>query len=200
MVNELGRLFGILPRQAENADARMELRHHDPDRQRQRRDQDEDESSDKVWADDNAVVSVAALEVFLKNLLQSPMNRQEQRESRAQKAGDENTGWLDFGNHPTEHPLVAGETPMTRAAQAYQTTAEKQKPAGTPPNAASAAEDARQEPLPLDLAAHDVRLMHQILDKLKILRAQGIDYVTIERGDSFLQSLADAVDKALVAQ
>ena len=205
MVNELGRFFGIRERQAESTDARMDLRRNDPDQQRQRQQQDKDNPASLDWTEDSAVVSVAALRLFLQNFINGKEHDSRARrsdiskKSQAEQNDDANlTGRLDLGDETAAAPQTAPVNPLAQAAQAYQTAA--QKYAAPARDTKHESHEARQQPLPLDLPAEDVRLIYRLMDDLQILAERQIDYLHIARGDSFLQSLADAVDKALVTQ
>ena len=48
----------------------------------------------------------------------------------------------------------------------------------------------------LDLSAADIRTIHVLIDDLKELEKANIEYLQIERAQTFLQSLVNAVRKA----
>jgi len=72
MFSSLNNIFVTsTPRQAESSDARMNLRHHDPEYQRRRKNKKEQETEDPFDGNDTAIVSIEALNTFLDNFIKA---------------------------------------------------------------------------------------------------------------------------------
>lgn len=193
MFASIGQIFQTQPRQAEQSDTRQDIQRHDPEferRKKKKHHEDED-----LFPEDGATVSVQALRVFLENFLKSLS--EEQQNIPGPNTQDENQAELDLGleappiskqSHPeSQVQHVSGQAAY--AANTYQHIAsagqkrsilEQTGVSGVPP---------------IHLDASEVRTIHAILDDLKIAEERNVEYIRIERSESFLGSIAAAVDK-----
>lgn len=205
----LGGIFSKnTPRHAEKTDTRQAIRRHDPDQQGRGDGEREPESEDLYDMQDSATVSIEALRIFLKNFLDNmPENTPntapavEQRasdhantQSNAPVPGEPLQADMFGGQRPTEekpHMDPAEATKAAYAANAYQNTShvhdDRKK-------AHLLAERSLDEGPAITLDATHVRTIHIVLDDLKVLLDNDIDYLYIERSDSFLDSIVNAVN------
>lgn len=176
MFSALGHIFFNQPRHAESTDARLGIQRHDPE-QEQRRKNTKDDDASGFADEDNAIVSVEALRIFLENLLNT-----QQTAANAQS-----------GSSPIEVPQNASTVPVenAQAISAYQATAR------TSPAPVTARESSG---VGLKLEAHELRMIYKLLEDLKQAGELKIEFVRIERSDTFLDSLQAAVAKALYQQ
>lgn len=178
MFTNISQIIGLVPRHAENADTRQDIKRHDPDQQRGR---EHEESEDEgIFGDDSAVVSVGALEVFLKNFLQSMEAQPAETKPETQKNPEKPAAQQPSRQSSNQNTAAA------RAASAYGRNSSNQKTA-TRPSA---------EAVEALLGGEDIRIIHVLLDDISVLKKQGTDYINIEKGESFLLSLKAAVEKA----
>lgn len=188
MFSNFGNLFITRPRQAEHTDTRLGIRRHEPEQEGRRKKDGEQKENPGFETDDNATVTIEALRVFLENFL---VSLQPQKSDGKTGGGQKITAPQ---NHTPEsspgRPHPDGEA--AKAAGVYQHVA--QKVDRTAPSATAHTQD--ETPPPVELAAADVRAIHQLLADLKPLGARGVEYLVIERSDSFLGSLIAAVEKA----
>lgn len=192
MFSNLAQILATRPRHAENADARLDIRRHDPDQEKKHKDEEEEK---KIGFDtyDNAVVSVDALRVFLENFLASLAT------PGARNLNNANTA-LPAQNFSSETQLP--ETPQekphsaeaSRAANVYQLGA---KTAPRPRADVAPVQNNVNPDSENILPNEEVRIIHGLLRDITVLQARGIEYLTIEKEDTFLASLAAAVKKAL---
>lgn len=168
------------PRQAEHADTRKDIQRHDPDQNRRennRRTEDEnDEQNGEI-----ATLSLGALSIFLENFLKSLENQANTSETTKDQAPPPETTPIP----PTE-PLRAS-TRAAMAANAYQCRANAQQKTSLLKNGSVNAAPT------IKLDAKEVRTIHAVLDDLKILEEKQIEYIRIERNESFLQSIVAAI-------
>jgi hypothetical protein len=187
MFSNFGNLFITRSRQAEHADTRLDIRRHDPDQEGRRKKDGAPQENSAFDTDDNATVTIEALRVFLENFLVS---------LQPQKFDGKSDGGhkiIPPQNHDPEsafRPHTDGEA--AKAAGVYQHVA--QKVDRTAPHATHTSDETA--PPSVELAAADIRAIHQLLADLKPLTERGIEYLVIERSDSFLGSLVAAVEKA----
>jgi hypothetical protein len=187
MFSNLAHILAARPRLAENADARLDIKRHDPDQEERKKKDGEEENKPRFDTYDNAVVSVDALRVFLENFLTS-LGGAPTTPGTEERVALSTQG---FGNSEGVHPGEQGTRPVSaqasHAANVYKTGAKTARPEIAPAPKAT-------EPM---LENEDVRLIYRLIGDAVVLRSRGIEYLTIERSDTFLTSLAAAVDKAL---
>ena len=178
MFSTLGNIFSIKPRQAESTDTRLGIRRHEPEQEQGRKKQKADEGTEFFNTEDEATVSIEALKIFLENFLKSQQEPEKTARPVSQAATAET---------PVQTSHASGEA--SQAANAYQATAQTNKKSA-PPTAST--EESPQGPT---LQAHEIRTIHTLLNDLSELSARNIEYLRIERSDSFLNSLVAAVEK-----
>lgn len=170
MFSNLGNIQLHKPRQAETADTRLGIGRHEKDAHQNKSGKDKDE--DFFDQEDSTTVSIEALRVFLLNFLKS------QQEAESKESA------------PQINTAVASPAPSSEAAQAagaYAATAKANERTEI-----SAEETATQEML----STEDTRRMLALLETLKFLEQNGVEFLAIERGESFLSSLINAAEKA----
>ncbi|MCF8495982.1 MAG: hypothetical protein K9G62_04860 [Alphaproteobacteria bacterium] len=178
MFSALGNIFPELLRRVENVDTRLDIRRHDPD-QEGRRGKDDHAPEDSSEPEDRATMSLEALGLFLENFIKTLETKSP-------------SGHTDSSSSMPESMAVprASSSRAARAAQAYQHAAEATAPSGS-------LESPVLEESPPALESEEIRALYSILVDVKLLRERGVDVLTIERSDTFLNSLRSAVDKAL---
>lgn len=184
MFSNLGPLFKATLRQAEQTDTRMSIRKDDPRDQGKKREGEAEENGDSDLWEDSMGVSIEALRVFLTNFVQGNTAHMV---GGAQHTGDQS------GQVSVPPPLPETRAPQNthtaRAMQAYQSMAEKNGTAYHAPPPPSFASD-------VDLVqAEDVRLIHGLIADLKMLSEKGYDTLPLEKSDTFLHALQDAVGR-----
>lgn len=189
MFSSIGKIFTTPPRQAEHSDTRQDIQRHDPEYERRKK-KKQNEPED-LFSEDGATVSVQALRIFLENFLKS---LQEQGETTPQNAQhdpeQEEFAWFKANEEAggqSENKPKSGNAAY--AAGAYQHVAAAQQ-------RTSLLEDSGVDGAPLiRLEASEVRTIHAILEDLKNVEKKKIEFIRIERSESFLQSIAAAVEK-----
>lgn len=169
------------PRQAESNDTRQEIQRHDPDFERRRRKKQTPEE-ELFGAEDGATVAVQALQLFLNKFLKELSEKPKQGFNAA--TTQEKT--QDIQNDTAEQKPVT--SPAAQAANAYQTMAQS----GQRTSILGDINENNADLISLD--ASEVRIIHTLLDDLKLLSDKNIEYIHIERASSFLQSLVNAVE------
>lgn len=196
MFSALGNIFSIKPRQAEQTDTRQAIRRHDPDYEQRRRKKQSD--ADQGLSEDGATVSVEALRIFLKNFVRNNANGE-----TAQQTLNEEQSLPEQHYEPTDYKIQA-DLGLADTADQQEKSAQAAKAASTYENAAQTKntrilfETTDQGAIgpTLDLSAADIRTIHLLIEDLKILNAENIEYLQIERAATFLDSLVNAVNKA----
>lgn len=182
MFTSLNNILGIRPRHAEQNDTRQDIQRHDPDFERKRR-KKEQSPDDLFNQEDGATVSVQALELFLNKFLKELSEKPKQGFNTQSQAALEKTE----NNEITKEPNVKNN-PAAHAASAYQHMAQSQQKT-------SLLEDINENNADLiALDASEIRTIHTLLEDLKMLSEKNIEYIHIERAESFLQSLVNAVE------
>ncbi len=183
MFSNFGSIFNIRPRHAENTDARLDIRRHDPDQERRRKKDAEAQNNAGFETDDNATVTVEALGIFLVNFLESLQAPGANSAASSKISVQGQT----HARESSSHPHIDGEAAKAAGAYRHAPQRNDHAPAAPPPAPTTPA---------IELAADDVRTIHRLLADLGPLTERGIEYLTIERGESFLASLVAAVEKA----
>jgi len=180
MVSTFGNISLSTRRLAENADARLEIRRHDPDQQGNSRQKDEEDPKAAFDTYDNTVISIDSLRIFLENFLKSLYQKPEAVQNTAEISIE--TGISESAGKPVS-------AQASRAAGLYQSAARTVRtPVLSTPTAPTPAESG--------VGNDEIRTIHRLLGEIAILQARKIEYVTIERGETFLGSLAAAIAKA----
>lgn len=181
MFSTLGPLFKTMFRQAEHADARLEIR-RDEKRDGRKSAEFEDKEEDGGLWEDSTDVSVSALKMFLQNFAsgktQAVAGQTEKQENQ-------------LASPPSPAPAAAPGTPantMTaRAIGAYQHAAPKS--AITPPPAAQKPQSDADL-----MSGEDMRIIYQLMSDLDDISARGIETLHIQKAPTFLESLTNAVN------
>jgi hypothetical protein len=172
------------PREAESADARLNIRRQDPDAQnRKSKDTPDEDGSSFALEEDSATVSLEALQNFLDGFLASQTTLESAPAATYSKPN------IPAGLAAT--PLRTG--PYTAQTRAYQMAARTSaiKIPQAPPRPAPLTQKAR-------LPVHELQALLQLRVDLRLLALQGVTVLTIERGESFVQSLITAAAKAKI--
>ena len=184
MFSNLGPLFKATFRQTEQADTRMSIRKDDPRDQQRKREAESEETGDSDLWEDSMGVSIEALRVFLENFGAGkiPPAAGGAPASNAEASAETRTA-------PVPEIRPPQNTQTARAVHAYQSMAEKTGGGYHAPPAEAQGSD-------LDLLhAQDVRVIYDLIKDLKDLAVAGYDTLPLERSDSFLQALQDAVTR-----
>ena len=185
MFSNLGNIFINKPRQAETTNTRLGIGRHDAEQERRKNKKKQDDNPVSFEEGDNTIVSTSALRVFLANFLKSVAA--EEKEQKAQQV-DMTIAEPEAERPPPQYEHIKKSGKATHAIHAYETTAQKTRPSVQTGNADEIAAS-------LGLESHEIRTIHQLLDELKRLEDRNIEYLRIERSDSFLNSLVAAVEK-----
>lgn len=183
MLSQLGPLFKTVLRQAESADTRLAIRRDEKQEGRRNGGDARDEAPDDSLWQDSAAVSITALHAFLIEFLKG---RGETPPEISSPAADENLILT-----PEYRPPAT--TTAARAVRAYGAAAadrDAQLPAQPQPQVSPPAEDVDLVRL---LQADEIRTIYQLIRELDALAARGIQTLTIERADTFLEALVAAV-------
>lgn len=183
MFSQLGPLFKTTFRQAESADARLEIRREEKENHRKREDDAEDDSgTDDLWQD-SMEVSIDALRGFLLDFLKN-------HGAKPPALSIEDPASVQI--HPEERapasPLAA------RAAQAYG-NAYAQTHTPHPPLPVVEAESSTPENIsPADLLeSSEIRDIYALIEDLDTLSKQNVQMLPITMVGTFLESLGEAV-------
>ncbi len=191
MFSQLGPLFKATFRHAEQSDARQNMPHAVNKDGRRKDDDSQDDSAD-LW-EDSTGVSVAALRTFLINFLNGTTRQTGLANRNAPADATSQTGTMTPAAPETRPPV---NTAAARAVGAYQSMADKLEHHHPPAPPVLPQVETPQTDADL-VGAADLRLMHQLIKDLEVLEQAGVEMLTIEKADSFVQSLKNAVDKAL---
>lgn len=180
MVSQLGPLFRTMFRQAESADARLEIRREEKEH-RKKRDEADDESAenDAMW-EDSTTVSIEALRSFLIDFLKSH-GADAPQETVSLAAQDMPP--------PEQRPPVSSVA--ARAAKAYGAFTPAPPPVIPHPDSVST-EEQEADPAAL-LPAAEIRAIHTLIADLEALAAGGQTTLSFKMTGTFLESLAAAV-------
>jgi hypothetical protein len=180
--SQLGPLFKTHLRQAEKSDARLEIRRDEKQEhgKKQTFEEPDAESSD-LWEDSTAV-SVEALKAFLIQFLKA-------RGDDAPEASPVMENIRDTAQTPEFRPPA-----NNRAAQAVRAYSSMAAQNNAPPPVSQATVPPTQDiDLVSLLAADEIRTMHVLIAELEGLSRKGIQTLTIEKADTFLEALVLSV-------
>lgn len=183
MFSQLGPLFRTTFRQAESADARLEIRREEKENNRKKDDEaEEDINTDALWQD-SMEVSIDALRGFLLDFLKS-------HGANPPVSAAETTSLPPI--QPEERTPVS---PLAaRAAQAYGNMYAQTHTAHPilPPVETISAEPEQINPADL-LESSEIRDIHALIADLDGLSKQNIQTLPITMIGTFLESLSEAV-------
>ena len=181
MFSQLGPLFKTTFRQAESNDTRQAIPHEERDQQRRRRQEEEKEEKTDIW-EDNTSVTVEALRAFLINFLKTIPGIEDNPILNQENTDDALPTRPPESRRPTN-------TKNAKAVRAYQSMAEKSTTARPPPKPTSD----KIEPTADLLESKELRDIYTLIDDLDVLARKGIQVLHIEKADSFIESLKQAV-------
>ncbi len=187
MFSQLGALFKTTLRQAEQADARLQIRREEKENPGKKQDFEEEPVDTSALWEDSTQVSVEALRTFLVEFLKG---RGESPPEEITTPVDENTSIMS-GLTPEYRPPVTNRA--ARAVKAYSSMQVQNyglPPAPPPPVPEETTEDVDLVSL---LKADELRTIHVLIAELDLLARRGIQTLTIEKADTFLESLVLAV-------
>lgn len=178
MYSRLDPIFKTQLRHAETLDTRQGIRRHEEQGGKKRdHEKDEEPDEDDLW-EDSTTVSIPALKSFLEQLVGSASRKQD---LAAEK---------DISDSDPEHPHSEASSQKSqraaKAAQAYQRThravhdEERTLPEGSSPQN-------------IELRPEEIRTIHTIIQDLAALSDDGHRELTLQKAESFLQSLVNAV-------
>lgn len=175
-------LFRILPRLAEKADTRQDIRRQEEQDGRKKGGGGRDDEDESGQGEDSAVVSVQALKVFLETMVAA--SSAPDKVQAAAPSADLPPGGGEAGTVP---PL--SRSAAARAARAYG------RGAGQDHRPVAVTEG--QPPLPaLNLTTEETEIIAALADDLAFLEKAGVEALHIRPGDGFLRSLAAAAAAA----
>lgn len=191
MFSALGSIFSIKPRQAEQTDTRQALQRHDPDYEQNRK--KKESSPDQDLNDDGASVSVEALRIFLENFVR---NGAEDEKNHAAPAEEDTFPEPQDYKIQQNMDLQEADRNETKPGQAAMVASVYESTAQTKDNTTLFETTDQAQGPALDLQAADIRTIHILIEDLKTLAQENIEYLHIERAETFLDSLVNAVHKA----
>lgn len=183
MFSQLGPLFKTTFRQAENADARLEIRREEKEHQRKKDDAPDDaESNDALWQD-SMDVSIDALRTFLLEFL---------RNHGAQAPAHTIAVKPNMPQNPETRPPISSTA--AKAAKAYGSMYAQTH---TPSPIVQTSEIEAPDPdniNPADLLeASEIREIHALIADLDQLSKMNVQTLAIVMNGTFLESLSAAV-------
>lgn len=187
MFSQLGPLFKTTFRQAESNDTRQKIPHEERDNHaKKQNDEENKETSSNLW-EDNTSVSIEALRAFLINFLSTMPEAQQSTNTKQIKD-------KKFSKRPPESKRPTN-TKNAKAVRAYQSMAAQSRTTSPPPNPPETTN--RVEPTADLLESKELRDIYKLIDNLDILSGKNITMLNIQKADTFVESLKNAVEKAL---
>ena len=184
MLSRLDSIFKTQFRHAENTDTRQAIQRREQDQRRKNEDDKPNYDESELWHDD-ITVSVASVKNILKQLTSA-----KPQDTASTTQPDDVTIFSPQNDPETDDSNPRSEQ-ADKAAMAYKRTWQTTHPeetSFTPP----------PENLPdISLAATEMRMINDLIADLDTLLARDVHNLTLEKSDSFLQSLQIAVEKAL---
>lgn len=192
MFSRLDSIFRTQERHAESLDTRQAIRRHEDQQQRSKGEDKDKKDDDALWQDSTSL-SISGLQSFLEGLIAEQNTAAKEEQAAAPAKQEEKQPDV-----PHHEPQVRERN--TRAAMAYQRTQETSYPeqAIHSSNKAQEAlkgqqEAARSSNAAMQLTSTEARAIHQIIADLKQLSAQGYTELTLQKADSLLQGIMDAI-------
>lgn len=190
MYANIGHLFTSAPYRAEQTDTRQAIHRHDPEFERRRGKGKNGSKESEFDIEDHADVSIGALKAFLENFVKTMGGSQEQVTPNERAAASEKNPEIEQAPQQKSPPRKPQSSPQAaRAASIYQRTAQKTSGSANYANS-------KQTATAMGLKATDIRTIHQLIVGLDELSKRNVQNLRIERSDSFLNSLLNAVQKA----
>ena len=186
MLTQAPPIFKTTPRQAEQADARPEIRRDDKEEQSNKKQRDRPEPKDNSFWEDSNSVSVEALKAFLTGFLReqeqagSPANKQNPAAPDLRSSADHNAA------QRTGNPMAA------QAAKAYAATAAHAE--ADHPHPVAEMEEKEPDETEEQLQSSEMRTIHALILDLNVLEKHNVHTLTILKADTFLEALVLAVN------
>jgi len=184
MLSQLGPLFRTMFRQAESADARMEIHREDKNTKRRKTDDAEDDADDNNLWEDSTDVSIPALQSFLSDFL-----RTHGAEMPAPETSTQNPTLSE--TPPATNETGGSAPPSTIAARAVKAYTALTHTSPAPPPVMTGAEIQPSAPA---LSAQEIRMIHKLLDDLSDLQKRGFETLRFRMIGTFIELLQAAVD------
>lgn len=165
-------------RHTEASDTRQDIRHQDGQGGRKGSGGHNPDDPDAAFWEDRTRISVAALHAILEQLLHG-----QDVSNLTENSGRPGTVTPDLSGHPEN----------ARAFSAYRRASEI---GHDPAPVLSHGEGSR---LSEALSANEVRMIHRMIDSLSVLAQEDVEFLTLEKSESFLQSILDAIENARVS-
>lgn len=181
MFSQLGPLFKTTLRQAESADTRLEIRRDEKQGQGRKNDYEDSQDDTSALWEDSATVSVEALRTFLMEFLKT--------------RGLETPSVTGEMAENTLPPLTPEYRPPANSTAARAVKAYAASSSSTPSYVPQPPAEEKTETVDLAslLRADELRTIHVLIAELDQLARRGVTLLTIEKADSFLESLVTAV-------
>jgi hypothetical protein len=181
MLSNLGPLFRTTFRQAESADARMEIHREEKDSGKRKHSDDDPANADNSLWEDSMAVSIPALLTFLNDFLK---NHGAPASSDA-LLGDP----LALADDATDvHTLMTSVSPV--AAKAVKAYTSLSAPPAAPPPPSTSAPDHSLSPL----KPEEIQAIFRLMRDLNALHRAGQETLTFRMTGTFVDSLQEAVD------
>ncbi len=181
MFSQLGPLFKTVLRQTEKSDARLEIKRDEKQDQGKKQEFESSEEEASFLWDDSTGVSVEALKAFLIEFLKTKNGDSDEETDLASEAA---------AIQPQSPKIQPVNNIAAKAVKAYASIA-----AQTAPPALIQTVEAPENETDLSalLEADEIRTIHVLIHELDLLARRGIENLTIEKADTFLESLVQAV-------
>lgn len=195
MFSRLDNIFRAQERHAESLDTRQAIRRQEDKGRRSQKDAKPKKDDDALWQDSTSL-STSGLQSFLEGLIADQNNASEKQQTSIEQ---DDVQSLDQEN--TEEQKSPAKPNNARAAMAYQRT----QNTSYPEQAIHQSNKSSQQPITQDgddavshndainLTSDESRAIHQIINDLKELKAKGYTELTLERSDSLLQGIMNAI-------
>ncbi len=186
MLSQLGPLFKTTFRQAESNDTRQHIPHEEKDNQNRKKDNNsKNQSNNDLW-EDNTTVSVDALRVFLIDFIKTIPEAKDMEFVTNKEA---------IQNKRPHEKTRPKNTHNAKAVRAYQTMAEHATP--TP---VSNIDNSlvNNDPTADKIQSQELRDIYNLIQNLELLSNKGVKNLNIEKAQSFVESLKNAVAKIIV--
>ena len=196
MFSRLDSIFKTQERHAESLDTRQAIRRHEDQQQRSKGDDKKKNDDDALWQD-STTLSISGLQSFLEGLIaeQNTAGKTQQSGTTAPQAETAEEKQPDpLQEDAQENPQMRERN--TRAAMAYQRTQQTSYPeqAIHSSNKQQGSVDAAgSNSSNMQLTSTEARAIHQIIADLKKLSARGYTELTLQKADSLLQGIIDAI-------
>ncbi|MEZ5903537.1 MAG: hypothetical protein R3D88_09615 [Alphaproteobacteria bacterium] len=186
MFSQLGPLFKTTFRQAESNDTRQAIPHEEKDKgQKKRGEENKKETDGEAWVD-NTSVSVGALRAFLINFLKTAPETQ--NSDIINPSTPQNT----YSQRPPETKRPTS-TKNAKAVRAYQSMAAKARQDNPPP---VEEENERRKLTVNDIESKELRDIYNLIDDLDKIANKGVETLNIQKADTFVEALKNAVTLA----